>query len=525
MPSASDARGDTRDINASHKKEKPRERSMNGTLDGWVEPAVATAKPSFDDHGGAPFGVLEHMQPLGEAPNARVKARVKGDGPRKSVLGRSGAAVDTPESTPGPMSAAVAASPVKLEPELAPPLVVVDDENDDDYAPTVKKTKKKKEAVPKPAKVAKPAAAPTTAAAATEAAKKVKNTNRVYGARKLKNVVEEAKKRALDVNKPDLAAAVNEIYLDSLRDAHLTGILENILLQNATPEQTAEFHNYVRKAKKKLRAAKEASTKEAGRSLPEQEANGAKSLPLRSPVKTEPKLETAATTTKATPIALPSTEQVEPPKPKFSLKVRPEKPKDCPQSSHENARHVQASKQPSEDVDAMSDVSELTELSEGEDMAVDTPEPRGPASSTGANGLRTKDQAAERGSLGVQSRGLKRSSADAEMEDTEDDRELAAKKQKLSSTVAREYRYEESNLRDSTQLLRGAGARNGAVVPPKIKLQPNGFRNASAVASRAVSTDIDSPLSSPALSSRRGTPHVWKGPLKPSGKRAKTKTS
>ena len=90
------------------KDKTPKARTMNGTLDGWIEPSLA-GKPSFEDHGGAPYGVLEHMQPLGEPPSTRVRARVKGDGARKSLAGRSAAgtaldAQDTPEGTPGPLA-------------------------------------------------------------------------------------------------------------------------------------------------------------------------------------------------------------------------------------------------------------------------------------------------------------------------------------------------------------------------------------------------------------------------------------
>jgi hypothetical protein len=182
--------------------------------------------------------------------------------------------------------------------------------------------------------------------------------------------------------------------------------------------------------------------------------------------------------------------------------------------------------------DDLSDLSELTELSEGEEMAIDTPEERedmsaGPPSNV--NGIKVKDQAAERGSLGVHGTAQKRSSADAEIHETEDDRILSAKKLKLSGNVTREYDYQDSHIRSSLSGLprtsRGPSAKNGAFAPAKITLHPNGGGNASAQGSRAISVDVDSPLSSPAGSSRRSTPHVWKGPPKQTGKRAKTKTS
>jgi len=538
MPSEtrrSDARV-SRDSDAGkvQSKEKPREKSGNGTLDGWVEPTVAT-KPSFEDHGGVPYGVLEGMQPLGEPPSARARARAKGEGARKSMLGRSAAgagleAQETPEGTPGPQNS------MPAEPELPPPPpIVIDDENDDDYAPATKKSKKK-ERVSKPrapkrsSEPAESAAGPSTARPKKRAEKI--NTNKIYNTSKLKAVVEEAKRRAYDADKADLANAVHEIWLESLKDKRLTELLEAVLMQNATDEQMEEFQVYVKKAKRRLRQAKE-----AGGNQPAAPANSSsstaasKSLPVRSPAKPSPQAPAVATDSKS---ALPSTEPVElpKPKPKISLKVTsPHKSGDRsrPKSGHRNSASPVKAK--TEDVEDLSDLSELTELSEDdEQMDLDTPEigsdAVGPAN--GVNGIKTKDHAAERGSLIVRKRNLKRSSADADLEETEEDRELAAKKQRLSASVARDYDYTESSMRnsldDQARPARGAAVRSGGLVPPKITLPLNGAGNGSARTSRAISADAESPLSSPALSTR-STPHVWRGPPKATGKRAKTKTS
>ena len=555
MPSDTrrDARS-TRDSDAAgattprgHDKEKAKSKGMNGTLDGWVEPSLA-AKPSFEDHGGAPYGVLEHMQPLGEPPSTRVRARVKGDGARKSLLGKGGAgagldAQETPEGTPGPQSSQTAL-------ESLPPLppVPMDDSDDDDYAPGKKSKKKEKGAKPRGGKRQSEAAgssaeAPpsgkgkgrgkkvvekTPKAAAAEkppppppqAPERI-NINRIYYPEKLKAVVDEAIRRAIESGKKSLAEAVEEIHTQSLTNQHLTTLLEAILCQNATPEQTAEFQVYVKQAKKKLRLARA----EAAGKPPAAEVNGTKPLPVRSPVKEE-----AVAHVKQELPAVPVTEKAAFPKPKFSIKV-----KSPPKQSSSNRTPQSSSpvKHKTEAMDDDSDLSELTELSEGEDMAVDTPEERDEMSAGPpqlANGTKAKDQAAERGSLAVQGSNLKRSSADAEIQETEDDRVLSAKKLKLSGKVTRDYDYTDSHIRSSLSGLprgaRGPGAKNGAASTPRITLQPNGGGNASARSSRAISLDAESPLSSPAGSSRRSTPgHVWKGPPKQTGKRAKTKTS
>ncbi|GAB7322936.1 hypothetical protein MBLNU13_g05474t2 [Cladosporium sp. NU13] len=534
MPSDTrrDARS-TRDSDATgtttprgHDKEKTKSKGMNGTLDGWVEPSLA-AKPSFEDHGGAPYGVLEHMQPLGEPPSTRVRARVKGDGARKSLLGKGGAgagldAQETPEGTPGPQSSQTA-----LESLPPLPLVPMDDSDDDDYAPGKKSKKKEKGAKPRGAKrqsetagssaeappsgkgkgrgkkvVEKtPKAAEKPAPAPAQAPERI-NINRIYYPEKLKAVVDEARRRAIESGKKSLAEAVEEIHTQSLTNQHLTTLLEAILCQNATPAQTAEFQVYVKQAKKKLRLAKaEAAVKE----------------------------ETVAQVKQELPTA-PVTEKAAIPKPKFSIKVK-SPPKQI--SSNQTSQSSSPVKHKTEDMDNDSDLSELTELSEGEEMAVDTPEERDEMSAAPpqlSNGTKAKDQAAERGSLGVQGGNLKRSSADAEIQETEDDRVLSAKKLKLSGKLTRDYDYTDSHIRSSLSGLsrgvRGPGAKNGAASTPRITLQPNGSGNASARSSRAISLDAESPLSSPAGSSRRSTPgHVWKGPPKQTGKRAKTKTS
>lgn len=159
--------------------------------------------------------------------------------------------------------------------------------------------------------------------------------------------------------------------------------------------------------------------------------------------------------------------------------------------------------------------------SNADDTDVEEVDGPAPATSTRVNGVTPKDHAAERGSLAAPARGVKRSSADAEMREDEL-RDLAAKKQKLSEKVVRDDVYQESSLRATPtrqSTLRAQQVRNG-VLPPSLTLAAP---NVSTRGSRAISTDLDSPLSS-AASSSRSTPQVTKAP-KTFGKRAKTKQS
>lgn len=308
---------------------------------------------------------------------------------------------------------------------------------------------------------------------------------------------------------------MNEIYENSLTDAHLTELLEGILTQEATKAQTLEFQDYVRAAKRKLRALKEGK-----RELPE-ETNGSQSLPLRSPSKFTSE-ETEST-------AIPSTEPPEPPKAKISLTAKSPSKSLSREPAQRRSRNsgsmsISPSKKRSNSVGSDSSLTDLTSNPD-DDMEVDETEDDVPM---GVNGIMTKDHAAERGSLVAPNRNLKRSSAEADLEEDERERVLAAKKQKLSSTVTREYSHQESNLRGSQNAnsarVRSLRGKNVSLAPPSDSAKANGIRNGSVRGSRAVSTDADSPLSSP-MSSRQSTPHVYKGPTKPFGKKAKTKQS
>ncbi|KAI5364150.1 Putative peptidase M24, Zinc finger, PHD-type, Zinc finger, FYVE/PHD-type, creatinase/aminopeptidase [Septoria linicola] len=504
-------------------------------MDRWVEPSLAAPKASYEDHGAAAYGVLANMQPLGELPSTKAKQRAKGDGTRKSILGRSSAAAGgdvqvTPEGTPAPG----ASTPQPAEPPLTQP-VVVDDEKDDDYAPTKNGKKKERSARPRavkrrsePSESAPPAPAPPSAGATKKkaASAKPRIPQFEYDGDKLKRVVEAAKARAVEVGKPDLADAVNEIYEQSQLDKNLRILLEAILTQNATPEQNAEFQDYVRAAKKKLKDAKTKS-----RHQPSVKTNGAQQNPPSShspdkklTLQPAPSLVVPETTT----AALPSTESLEPTKPKISLKVKSPS-KDPNRRRSGNGKMSVSPKKRSGSVGSDSSLTSLTSNEDQDEMEVDTP-PRPSASSLSSsriNGVQGKDHAAERGSLAVPNATAKRSSADADFDD-ERERALAAKKQKFSEGVARHYDYEESSIRPALPQARSRLQRlkEGALAPPSLKLEPLGSRAASVRGSRALSTDIDSPLSdlSP-VNSRQSTPRIGKPLPKPIGKRAKTKQS
>ncbi|KAK1092525.1 hypothetical protein LTR48_004181 [Friedmanniomyces endolithicus] len=411
----------------------------------WVEPSLTSA-PSYEDHYGAPHGVLEHMQPLGEAPSAKVKSRVRSEGPRKSAHGRSSAAVgldaqETPEGTPAPPAAA----PVQVDGSIPPPAVKADDEKDDDYAPAVNKK----------AGATRPKTAPRHSDA-TGFAKKLRAEarkggssakKRVYDPAKLQRVVESAKARAMEVGKPDLAAAVHEIWVESLKSVHLTDLLEAILTTTATAAQTEDFQNHVKRAKKRLRDAKEKHRKKPAKN----NTNGTQALPLRSPSDSTSQPAPPPTTN----FAVPSTEHTDSSKTRLSLKVK--SPTKQPRRRPEQGGKM-ASLPPKSRARSGSETSELTDLtSDGEG-----PLPPGvadqlshgpPSVAAKTNGIHGKDHAAERGSLAAPGGKLKRSSAEAELDDEGWEREkvIITKKAKLGETVTRDTPYQESDMRSSAR--------------------------------------------------------------------------
>ncbi|KAF2173556.1 hypothetical protein M409DRAFT_61920 [Zasmidium cellare ATCC 36951] len=498
----SSSRGPMEASQRSQSKGVGKERAgQKNTLDGWVEPSLAAPKPSYQDHGAGPYGVLEHMQPLGEAPSAKVKARVKGEGPRKSVLGRSSAAVgldaqETPESTPAPAPA----TPQPMDAPTQQP-IVIDDDKDGDYAPNVNGKKKERSTRARAVKRKSESASSATPAAPSvkqEASTTIMNHKFEYDDEKLLRVVEAAKSRAYEVGKPDLAAAVHAVYELSLRDIGLRLLLEAILTQKATPEQNASFQDYVRAAKKKLKDEKKSKgSKTPVRQQPAANTNGSLHNTKTAPSPTinltlPPQPHTGSETTSA----IPSTEHPEPAKPRISLKVKsPNKDRHRRRTGNGNM-----SVSPRKRAGSAASDSSLTSLTSNDEMDLDEPEEpnsllEGPPSR--ANGIKGKGHATDRTSLAVPGAATKRTSAEAELEE-ERDRAFAAKKQKLNESVARDFEYQESNVRPSRPppRSRAARVRDDALGPPSLRLDPTSSRTASVRGSRAASMDVESSLSS-----------------------------
>ncbi|QIW99627.1 hypothetical protein AMS68_005145 [Peltaster fructicola] len=541
------------------KKEK-----VSGPMDKWVEPALSS-KASYEDHNGVAYGVMEHMQPLGEAPNGRVRARVKPEGARKSLAGRSAVTAQaTPEGTPQPTQTR---QQVKVEqpPATEPVLVSTVEMKDTEYVPDATNGIKKKESTKKqraPKKVQTTGKWTKSRKSGEAPVKGLKPED--CTASKIAEVIVEAKQRANAAGNPELANAVQEVYNESLQKPALHNVLVKVLSQTASPADMEEFQTYVKAAKRRLSARKGAEKRKANedttRKLANPETNGAASsdsrplasAPAPATVKAEPHRVQSQAATKAVPAAKAApvasvqaqssaslrnsaTPRIAPPTTPRSRTRRMNDDSelseltdfededdvvvaDAPPVTNGRASvRAGASKaQPEQTDEEMTDALPSKAASNRPSAAeVSEPNPRERAAAR-------KSREASRASLAVPQNNLKRSSEEAELDKgTTPDPEFFAKKQKLASKVQRDQKAEESNVRTvrepptrKTRVSARTNGVNGSARPTRQTHKDLALDNLS---------DIGSPLSSPALSHRNTPPPVT---LKArTGKRAKTKQS
>jgi hypothetical protein len=495
--------------------------ALNGSTQDWTEPALASPIPSFEDHGGGPYGVLEDMQPLGSRPTAKVRGRVKPDAPKKSALGKS---VATPIATTSNQGTPEA-TPVPMDPLPEQPLVIVDDERDDDYTPrpskkpakgrlprsaanTVKSTASPKPTTPSvatsetpvPSSVATPFASATPTAAPTDSAKKSRELEVIRQLDlfdqaiplpssphqlNLHNIVKAAVRKSIEVGNKYLGLAIQEVYLDSFSKPWLVDLLDGILDQTSTPEEILVFREHISQAKKKIKAKELAVKKKKSAS---EVKKGSSLAPEMIP---HPSIETQAV----------------PRKLKISLKNSGKKATQSVTKPAETpAPPPQSIKKPrTSSVSSSSSLSSLTSIEE--EMPLADP-------------LRSSVPAITPAMLSAppETNGVKRSSMEAGNDEA--DREFQAKKQKFDKSVNRDAPTEESHIRPD--LLAMSSAHQGLIVPP-IHLTANGVHSKdSPVGGVSSLTNMSSPLSS---ASRDNTPKRASMPAKMMKKKAKTKHS
>lgn len=538
MPSRASRRSSPRP--STTKTQSPAISTAKETIPGkssvWSEPPLQDAKPSFEDHGGVPFGVLEDMQALGTRPGAKVKARAK-EATKKSMLSKSapGMASDaqnTPESTPTLEASATATTepPTTL---LDQPLLVVDDEKDQDYMPRkIKKSHKSRlsRSAAKPTSSPAPAMeSPAPATATTSASVVIPSspapTPRPSSRRpsvpdaplpdaqsripNLKAIVDAAVERSLEVGNPSLGFALQELYNESLHDPRLASLLAGILEQTASPEETKEFREHITRHKKRYKSREESASNTVKK--PEPAVNGSKKP--HSPRKSAPPPpELVPRQSIEAPAQLPA--------PKISLRVNFSKKSSTTKQSSSKTKKNDA-KSGSQHLSRRASSSSLSSLTSNED---DGHEDRMDLdldldlSNEGSNVTRMQEthvaQSTDLRDTAVNDSttnlavtpllngsSLKRSSAEAEMD--ERDKILASKKQKLDQTLYRDGSTEESHIRPELSSYRPV---KEIIVPP-VQLFPNG---------EPVGNREESPLTEVSISPPPGKGHT---------KKAKTKQS
>lgn len=571
MPSATSSR--SRHTSAHVRTSQPAQREKKDDAGAaWEEPPLEQAKASYEDHGGAPFGVLEDMLPLGQAPNAKVRSRVRGEaGARKTALGKNAAGVisdtqDTPESTP---AFDPPASTFDQNPLPGQPLLVFDDEKDQDYMPRKSKKTAKgrasrsslaRTAASSPANTPTPAAAdspsapppapapvsvpvppseplppeqlaqtPVTASSSTamngtpmpSTAKRTPRRStplptlspQIKMARSnLEEIFEAAVRRSREVNNPKLGLALREIHKQSLQDQSMMDLLAAILDQRATPEQVVIFRDHVGRAKRRIKGGEDSNHK--SRKSPSH-THGANTSASPSPSKPAPPPELIPRQSIEAPVALP--------RPKISIRVNPPKKTSITIQPKNKDIRAMMSKPRSQSVSSTSSLSSLTSLEE-DAMDVDSDDDTKVASAARTVATSTPYEMAQPNGLTVEhplaSRPLKRTSAEAEMDDRE--KALLVKKQRLGEGIDREDRSRPSYERtERTESTHSFGVDGNAIIPP-VQLRANGHKRRS---NKVGSPDMGSPLTDISSPPSTGRASPQRGPAKTIKKKAKTKQS
>ncbi|KAL8822752.1 MAG: hypothetical protein Q9191_006519 [Dirinaria sp. TL-2023a] len=231
----------------------------------WQEPALRPPAPSFEDYKGYERNaILKNMMPLGHFPSQKEKDRIlRSDVPaaRKSTLPKMGKKTppkddaDTREATP-----------------------VVNHVGSRDSAPkTTIVNGKKGNGIYGSTAFAEP---PPVLKATGQKIPDVPNPSSP-GRVRLKSVVDAALRRATEQGNPYLGKAIERLWQDSIKEPRIADLMEAVLSRRPTPQQTEEFQERVKIAKK---ACKEA---DMSARHPSSGVNSASKSAMQSPSKSD----------------------------------------------------------------------------------------------------------------------------------------------------------------------------------------------------------------------------------------------
>ena len=224
---------------------KPRERQTS--LGNWIEPPLRAPAPSFEDYKGLERqGVLEHMAPLGSLPNHKVKQRLKAlNGPRRPTPLRNGNTAMTEEEAATPEPAPVPVSR-RSEPRKSESRILSSKEKDEDRDYTPASTTR-----------------PSSAKGASAHAHNTLNSRSSAREQRLRGIVESALKRAEELNNPYLGKALQELFNRSLHDRTMADLLDAVLSQKPTVEQTSTFQAIVKQTRKEIKEAEKQALRQS----------------------------------------------------------------------------------------------------------------------------------------------------------------------------------------------------------------------------------------------------------------------
>ena len=219
----------------------------------WHEPPVLS-RPSFEDHGLERLGVLSTMATLGSRPTAKYKAKIRTDDERRFTLTRN-ITVSEAEDQAESYETSPPAPDVKISAPSGD-----DNTTMQDFTTNVKKDDRdfenlKASKLP-PRSTANDVREPVKFEPKPPPARIFPTSRTPTGRQRLEAVVEAAVHKSREVGNPGIGLAIKQIFIESLHNKRLSELLDAILAQKTTQEQTKEFQSYVKKARKALKARK-----------------------------------------------------------------------------------------------------------------------------------------------------------------------------------------------------------------------------------------------------------------------------
>ncbi|KAI5811221.1 hypothetical protein DFH27DRAFT_16488 [Peziza echinospora] len=228
------AAGNTKATEKAPQKPRGRAKALKGTeepLDQpeWVEPPLAEARASYKEYdiNTPPNPSTAMMQPLGTLPSAKILGKQHGTkqkGMGKSTLANgSGKNMGAPEAKEGARSfkTMANATPFIVEAVVASP------------APPSPTVELRRFTFP-------------------DAPEEFPSTKTEVGRQKLSAVVQAAVDRSAQVGMEVLGKAIQRLYEDSMENVELGELLDAVLAQKATAEQTVAFQAHIRTARESL---------------------------------------------------------------------------------------------------------------------------------------------------------------------------------------------------------------------------------------------------------------------------------